>query len=586
MSSADPGRSSGAHPVDRQDVADAFRAIAELLEAMGENPFKVRAYVNGARTLEQLEGELGDLIVSGELAKTKGFGEALIEKATTLWKTGRLPYLDELRAKLPKGLLELESVPGLGPKKALALHRSLGIAGLDDLERACREGRVREVAGFGAKTEAKILEGIAFARQNLARRLRSHVEPEALALLESLRAIPGIRRAELGGSLRRKRETIGDVDLLASADEAEPVVEAFTKLPGVADVLSRGANRCSVRAASGLQADLIVIEPAQFGAALLHFTGSKDFNQALRGLAKSKGMKLNEYGLFAVSQGEERLVRADDEAGVLEELGVPWMPPELREGPDDLEAALEAPPPRLLEVADIRGVLHVHSTWSDGHQSLEEMVLAAQERGFEYVGISDHSRSAAYANGMSIEQVLAQREELRALQERCRIRILCGIESDILPDGSLDYPDEILDGFDFVIASVHSQFRMTAEDMTRRLLGAIAHPRTRVLGHPSGRLLLAREGYVFDLDAVLRACREHDVAIEINAWPNRLDLDWRQARKLPGAGVLASVNPDAHRASELDFLRFGVDTARKARLGPENVLNARSSDAVTSKRPR
>jgi DNA polymerase (family X) len=581
---------SGAHPIDRHDVAEAFRAIAELLEAVGENPFKARAYVNGARAIEQLPGELGDLIVSGELARTKGFGPALVEKATTYWKTGRLPYLEELKARFPPGLLDLQAVPGIGPKKALALNAALGIETLDELEAACREGRVREVAGFGAKTEARVLEGIAFARSNQQRRLRSAVEAPAGHLLDLVRRLPGIVQAELAGSLRRRRETIGDLDIVAAAEAADAAeaLEAFTRLPPVATVVARGENRCSVRLGSRLQADLIVVQPAQFGAALLHFTGSKEFNQALRGRAKAKGLKLSEYGLFDVSDGGERLVRADDEAGVLAELGVPWIPPELREGPGDLELALQdagGAPPRLVELADVRGVLHVHSTWSDGRDALEDMVLAAQERGFEYVGISDHSQTASYANGMTVERVLQQREELDRIQSRVRIRILKGIESDILGDGSLDYPPEILDGFDFVIASVHSQFRMPKDEMTRRLVAAVSQPRTRILGHPTGRLLLSREGYTFDLDAVLAACRAHGTAIEINAWPNRLDLDWRDARRLPEAGVLACLNPDAHRTTELDFVRYGVEMARKARLGPEHVLNTRPAEAILSKRP-
>ncbi len=572
-------------PLDRQDVADAFRTIAEMLEALGENPFKARAYVNGARALETMEGDLGEMIASGELAAQKGFGKALVEKATELWRTGGLRYLDELRARLPPGLSEIETIPGLGPRKAMALCRDLGVASLDELEDACRQGRVRELTGFGARSEATILEGIEFARRNRSRRLIPQAESIAADLIAALRGLPGVETADVAGSLRRRRETIGDVDLLATSDNPGAVVAAFTRLPGVTSVVSSGEDRCSVRLDAGVQADLIVVSPAQRGAALLHFTGSKEFNQALRARARSRGMKLNEFGLFGDdgSGAAERLIRSDDEAAILGELGLPYLPPEIREEPSDVDDA-PAKTARLVELADLRGILHVHSTWSDGRDTLADMIAGAQERGHEYVGISDHSRTAAYANGMSIERVAAQAEELDALRSRFTIRILRGVESDILADGSLDYPDEVLDAFDFVIASVHSQFRMTEAEMTRRLVRAASDPRTRVIGHLTGRLLLKREGFGFDLDAVLRACRENDVAIEINAWPNRLDMDWRQARRLPDAGVLACINPDAHRVSELDFLRHGVDIARKARLGPEHVLNTRDASALTRDR--
>lgn len=581
-------------PVDRHDVADAFREIASLLEAMGENPFKIRAYVNGARALDGMDGDLGALIESGELARTRGFGQALVEKATTLWRTGRLPYLEELRAKAPASAAELQNVAGLGPKKAQQIRDALGISTLDELEAACRDGRVAELPGFGAGTVKRILEGIPFAKQSQARRLLPAADEIAMPLLRALRRIEGVQRAELAGSLRRRRETIGDLDLVACADDPGSVVEAWVTQPLVRGVVSRGGNRASVRVASDVQADLIVVEPAQWGAALLHFTGSKDFNAALRGHAKTRGLKLNEYGLF---RGEQ-LVRADDEGAILRELGLCELPPETREDAGDVERALavferalavveralagSCPP--LVQESDLRGVLHVHSTYSDGRDTLRDMVATAQEHGWEYVGISDHSQTASYANGMSVERLLRQHEELDELQESASIRILRGVESDILPDGSLDFPDDVLARLDFVIASVHSQFRTPAAEMTRRIVRAVSHPRTRVLGHPTGRLLLSREGYTFDLDEVFRACRENDVAIEINAWPNRLDLDWRHARRLRDAGVKACINPDAHRTSELAFVSYGAAMARKAWLGPDDVINTRDAAGVVARR--
>ncbi len=569
--------------MDRKQVASVLEEIATLLELKGENPFKARAYATAARTLEALDEDLGELVASGRLRELKGIGEALAEKIAVLVTTGSLPYHEELRREVPPGLLDLIRIPGLGPKRARTLHDQLGIDTVEALEAACRAGRLAEVAGFGKKSEQTILEGIAFLRRQVGRMLLSEATVVAAALLDHLTSHRGVARAEPAGSLRRRKESIGDVDLLCSFKKgasAEAIIEHFTRAPAVEKVLGAGGTKASVLLASGRQADLRVVSPAEYPFALHYFTGSAEHNIAVRRRAQALGYKINEYGLWKGS----RRVACRDEAAIFRSLGLAFIPPELREDWGEIEAAESGSLPELVARDQVRGLFHVHSTWSDGRDSLEAMVRAAADRGYEFVGISEHSRSAGYAGGLSLERVEKQRAEIASLRRKyARIRILHGTECDILKDGSLDYPDDLLESLDFVIGSVHSSFTLDESDQTERVVTALRNPRLDILGHPTGRLLLQREGFRLDLDRVLEEAARLGKTIELNANPRRLDLDWRRCRQAKGLKVKVSINPDAHEVDGLDDVAFGVDTARRGWLEAADVLNAAPWKAVSAR---
>jgi DNA polymerase (family 10) len=572
--------------MDRAEVSEALEEIALLLQLKGENPFKARAYQSAARTILGLAEDLDALVASGRLASLKGIGEAISEKVATLVATGSLPYLEELRAEVPRGLLDLLRVPGLGPKRARAVYDELGVDSLAALESACMENRLASLPGFGARTQEKILSGIEFLRRNLGRFLLSEASTWGGALLGFLKDHPGVARASLAGSLRRRREVIGDVDLVAAAADPRRVIADFTAHRDVEAVLGAGETKASVRLKNGIQVDLRVVDEAAFPFALHYFTGSKAHNIAIRRRAESARfrLKLNEYGLFrGEGDGAER-IPCEDEEVLYAALDLPFIPPELREDAGEIEAAERRALPRLVERRDLRGTFHVHTTWSDGRAGLEAMVRAAAELGFEYVGISDHSRTAGYARGLKVDDVARQREEIEALRGRFpSIRILHGTESDILHDGSLDYPEEVLDRFDFVVGSIHSQFGMPEPEMTRRVVRALENPHLTILGHPTGRLLLDREGFRIDLDAVLAAAARAGAAVEINANPHRLDLDASWCRRARDAGVLLSIDPDAHDVEGLADVGYGVDTARRGWLEPEHVLNTRSWEEIAAR---
>lgn len=559
---------------DKGEVADVLEEIGLLLDLLGENPFKTRAYANAARTIRSLERDLADAVRSGELSAIKGIGAALADKIATLVTTGRLPYVDELRSRVPGGLLDWLRIPGLGPKKARKIHESLGIGTLDELEDAARAGRLRGLEGFGEATERKILEGIARVREHSGRFLSPVVRAEAERLLGRVRGVPGLARAEVAGSVRRCAETSKDVDIVAAAADPEAVIEAFATDAGVAAIVGRGPTKCSVRLAAGPNADLRVVPAASFPFALLYFTGSKAHNIALRSLAQKRGFKLNEYALSGDSDGEAILAATEEE--VYAALGLPFIPPEMREDRGEIEAALDGPLPDLLKIEDIRGVLHCHSTWSDGRGSIREMAEAARERDLTYLGLCDHSRSAGYAGGLSIERVRAQHDEIEALNREYAgtFTVLKGIEVDILPDGSLDFPDEVLESFDLVVASVHSRFGLSADEQTRRMITALDNPFVDILGHPTGRLLLMREPYPLNLEAVLEAASERNVAVEINAHPSRLDLDAVGLRFGIPRGMKTCICPDAHGPEGIDDILYGVGMARRGWCTAEDVLNA------------
>jgi DNA polymerase (family X) len=559
--------------MDKKEIAGILDEIGMMLELKGENPFKCRAYANAARTLEGLSADLGDLVKTGDISKIKGIGEALTQKITELMTTGRLEYYEELRASLPSGVLEMLAIPGLGPKKIRVLREKLGIASIGQLENACLENRLLELEGFGKRSQAKILEGIEYFKRHKGQYLMSFALAEAHKLYQALRNHRKITRISLAGSLRRQKEVVKDIDLVASAKDAVAVMDFFTRLPEVEAVIAKGETKSSVLLKTGINADLRIVADKEFPFALHHFTGSKEHNTAMRTRAKAQGLKLNEYGLFR----GDTLLPCRDEGEIFEQLELDFIPPELREAMGEIEAAEKRSLPKLVEAQNIKGTFHVHSNYSDGTATLEEMAQAARSKGLQYIGISDHSQSAYYARGLKVEDVRRQHEEIDRLNEKFEgFRILKGIESDILPDGSLDYPEEILAGFDFVIASIHSRFNMSEEQMTRRVCKALSNKHVTMLAHPTGRLLLVREPYSLDLQRVIQKAVAHRVIIEINANPRRLDLDWRMGKFAKESGMLTSINPDAHSADGFDDIAYGVGIARKSWMEASDVLNTRS----------
>jgi DNA polymerase (family 10) len=564
----------------KDDVADALDEIGTLLALKGENAFRCNAYHTAARAIRQLDDDLGAVVAANRLGEVRGIGEAIQQKVTTLVTTGSLPYLVTLRETIPAGLIEMMRLPGLGPKKIKVLHDELGIDTIANLHARCESGEVAKLKGFGEKTQQKILEGIAFLG-TVGNRTRIDLAlPLGLALLEEVRKLPGVVRCELCGSLRRRKETVADIDILASSANTAPIMDAFVELPQVTQVVAKGPTKSSVVATTHvegekvvIQADLRVVSEEQFPFALLYFTGSKEHNIRLRQRAIDRGWGLNEYAL-----GNDRThVPCKDEADIFAALGLEYVPPELREDTGEIEAAEKKQLPSLVEVGDIRGVFHNHTTYSDGGATLEEMALAAQKLGFGYFGVGDHSQSLTVARGMPPAIVKKQWAEIDALNKRLRgIRILKGVECDILADGTLDYDDDLLSGFDYVVGSVHTLFGMPEPEMTARVCRALAHPRLTMLGHSTGRLLLKREGYKINLDAVLKAAAEQGKMIEINAQPMRLDLDWVYVKRAKALGIPIVINPDAHSPAELAYYQFGVNVARRGWLTRDDVFNTRS----------
>lgn len=557
-------------------IAAVLEEMSLLLELTGANPFKSRAYANGARALEALDEDLGALVDENRLHEVKGIGKSIAANIAGLVRDEPFDAYEDLKASVPAGVVELLRVPGLGAKKVRTLWKEVGITGPAELEAAARAGQLQGLAGFGRRSEEKILAGLEQLERYAGRFLWPAAWAGAVVFEQLLAAHPKVRRVSVAGSLRRRLETVHDADLVASVDEPErdEVMEAFVGAPHVESVIARGPTKSSVRTQSGLQVDLRLVAEDEFPFALHHFTGSREHNTRLRGRAKKLGLKMSEWGVF---RGDERLAAANEEE-VLALVGLPWIPPELREDQGEVEAADEGALPGLLEPEHVRGVLHVHTTYSDGRHTLREMVEAARERGWEYLGISDHSQTPVYANGLSVERVREQRAEIRALgKEYDDIVVFAGIESDILEDGSLDYDDDVLAEFDFVIASVHSQLGMPGPRMTDRILTAVRHPAVTILGHPTGRQLLVREPYAVDVERVLAEAGRLGVSVELNAHPRRLDLDWRWCRRALAENVIVSIGPDAHRVEGLDDTPIGVGIARKGWLGPGDVLNTRTA---------
>lgn len=572
--------------MDKEKVAAVLVEIGTLLELKGENPFKTRAYLNAARTLENLAEPLEKVVAEQRLGDIKGIGDALQQKITELVTTGKLAYYDELKASIPAGLIAMLEISGLGPKKVQALRLKLGIESVEALEQACKDGKVAELAGFGEKTQANIIEGIARRRRYASKHLLSVALEAAEPLLEGLRAHPDVIRCSAAGSLRRSKEVIGDIDLLASSKQPTEVIEFFVQQSGIIKVLARGDTKASVILEGGIQADLRVVSDAEFPFALMYFTGSKEHNIVMRQRAIARGLRLNEYGLFR-SKDETRdpklLVSCADEAEVFANLDLAFVPPELREDHGEFAAAEQGELPRLIEWTDLRGSLHNHSTWSDGHNTLEEIAAYAQELGLEYWAITDHSRSSFQANGLDATRLRQQLQEIKALNRRLEsdgtdFRLLAGTEVDILRD-RLDFDDDLLAELDVVIASLHVPANNEAEN-TKRLIHAAENPFVHALGHLTGRLLLAREAYPVNQQAVVDACAETGTWIELNCNPYRFDLDWRQWPNARSRGVKCIISPDAHRREHAGYLRLGAAVARKGWLTKADVMNALPLDRL------
>jgi DNA polymerase (family 10) len=560
------------------EIARLFYEMANLLEVRDESVFRIRAYQRGAQTLETLSEDVGVLAARGTLLTLPNIGKDLAAKIQEYLATGRIARLESLREGLAPTFLSLLEIRGLGPKTARALFEQLGIESIEQLEEACRTKRIVGVAGVRERTCENILKGIAEWRAGRTRVLLPVARAIARQVAEALRAHGGVERLEIAGSLRRMREAVKDVDILVTSTEPARVIETLVSLPSVIEVTGRGDTKASVRHQDGLAIDLRVVEPAAFGAALQYFTGSRDHNVRLRQLAIQRGLKLSEYGVFDEATGA-RVAGATEEE-VYAAVGLPWIPPELREDTGELDAAREGRLPRLVEPRDLRGDLHDHTDWSDGHHPLEKLVEAAEARGYEYIIVSDHSRSLTIAGGLSVEELRAQRVKIDELQARHRIRILAGSECDILEDGRLDFPDEVLAELDVVLGAVHSRFKQSRAEMTARIVRALGHPHLDILAHPTGRKIGSREPYDVDMEAVFAAAKAHGKAIEINASPERLDMSDIHARRAAELGIPVPISTDTHYLSELDWTELGCAVARRAWIGPGQVLNTRSLEEL------
>ena len=572
--------------MDKKDIIEVLERIGTMLEIKGENPFKIRAYFSGARTLQTMEEDLGEVIGEGRLGEIPGIGKALTEKVETLYTTGELEFYDKLVASVPSGLMDLLEVPGLGGKKIKALHVQLGVDSIDSLTKACKEGKVAELKGFGAKTQEKILSGIKNREAYAARHLWWDARAVVERILPALQALPDVERAEAAGSFRRGMETVGDLDFIVASSNPVPIMEWFVGMEGITEVTAHGETKSSIRLEGGMQADLRVVPTEQFYFALHHFTGSKDHNVRMRQKALSMGLSLSEWGLRP--EEEKNATRktgpvcASSEEDVFKALGLSYVPPALREGMGEVEAAEKDELPKLLNFEDLKGCFHNHTTASDGRNSLREMAGEADKRGWAYLGIADHSKSSFQANGLDEERLLKQVHAIQAINDsgEFRVRLFSGSEVDILTEGRLDFEDSVLESLDYVVASVHNGLTQDEATMTTRLIRALEHPQVTMLGHLSGRLLLRREASKMNVQKIIDAALANGKILELNANPMRLDMDWRHWRKAADRGLLCCINPDAHALHHFDFQYAGVLAARKGWLQREQVFNTRTLPEV------
>jgi DNA polymerase (family X) len=572
----------------KDKIAEILTEIATLLELKGENPFKSRAYSNAARALETATEPLETIFSPDSKTRIKGIGESIHEKICEMLQTGKLAYYDELKSSIPPGLVALLNIPGLGPKKVKALNDKLGVESVEQLEKACQEGKVAGLEGFGEKTQAKILQGINFRRQYASRHLLGDALLVAEPILESLRAHPDVTRCSTAGSLRRFKEIIGDIDFLASSKNPAAVIDSFTQQSGIIDVSAKGETKASVVLTGGIQADLRVVRDSEFPFALAYFTGSKEHNIVMRQRAIQRGLRLNEYGLFrsdVETRDPKLLVPCSTEEEIFQKLGLAYVPPELREDAGEFASAEKGPFPRLLEWTHLKGSLHNHSNWSDGRGSLEEIARAMHDLGCAYWAITDHSKSSFQANGLQPARLRQQLGEIKELNRKLAgemdgFELLTGSEVDILTDGQLDFDNNLLAELDVVVASIHQSFTQSEAETTKRLIAAAENPYVHMLGHLTGRLLLEREPYKVNQNAVIDACAATGTWIELNANPYRFDMDWRLWHQAREKGVKCVINCDAHRLEHAQFLRLGAGIARKGWLEAKDVINTLPLDKL------
>ena len=566
--------------MDNKTISALLSEIGDILDIKGENPFKIRAYHTAARNIEALTVPVQKLIEEGKLGEVRGIGKALEEKITEYVTTGKMTYYEDLQKSLPEGLLDILRIPSVGPKKVKVLYDKLDVTNIQELEYACNENRLVELDGFGEKTQQKILEGIKFISRHKGQYLLSDAIPVAEMLISALKKYKTIKRVSLAGSIRRRKEVVKDIDIVASSDKPEDVMGFFIKLPLVVDTIAKGTTKSSIRLETGIAADLRVVKDSEFPYALHHFTGSKEHHIAMRGRANKMGLKINEYGIFR--EKDNKLIKAKDEEEFFKVLGLNYIPPEMRENTGEVEFAEKSPLPELIEEKDIKGTFHNHTNWSDGSATIEEMAEAARKMGLKYLGLSEHTKSASYAGGldeMRLRKWMAEVDKInKCYKDFC---ILKGAEVDILKNGSLDYSDKVLSELDYVICSIHSSFNMPEEEMTSRVIKALTNPYVDIFAHPTGRLLLGREGYKINFEKVFSAAKRSNKIIELNAHPQRLDLDWLHLKQAKEMGVKIAINPDAHNPNGLaDVFKYGVPTARRGWLTKEDVINTLSLEKV------
>ena len=554
------------------EIARIFNNIADLLEIKGDNPFKIRAYRRAGLNLESIAEDLATISLRGDIKEIPGIGKDLSQKIEEYLRIGSMSYYEELKREIPESLLDLVAIQGVGPKKAKLFHDTLGITSIDELQDMAHSHQLQSLPGIKEKTEENILRGIAFYKQGVGRMTLGYAMAISKRVTDQLREIPGVEQIDSAGSLRRRTETIGDIDILVSSSSPYEVMDKFIHLPEVRQVLGRGTTKSSVLTQEGYQMDIRVVKNDQYGAALAYFTGSKAHNIRIREMAVRKGFKINEYGIFDEKSGDR--IAGEKEADIYRLLGIPFIPPELREDRGEIEAALKGTLPDLIQKKDIRADLHVHSRYSDGAHSIREIAEGAMKMGYEYVAITDHSQSLGIAGGVSIDILTAKIAEVEKInREFSGIRVLCGTEVDIHLDGTLDYPEDVLSRLDVVIASIHSGFKRSREEQTERIVSAMRNPHVHIIGHLTGRLLREREGYEVNLDEILKVSVETGTALEINAYPQRLDLNDIGCRRAKELGAKVLINTDAHVLNQFDYMELGVAVARRGWLEKKDVLN-------------
>lgn len=553
-----------------QDIAKIFYNIAEILEIQGENPFKIRAYIKAAQTVESYTKELSEIKDTEELKDLPGIGEKIALKIKELVETGKLEMYEKLKKSEFAPLVELLEVPGMGPKHVRLVYDKLGVKTIDQLEKAARKGKLRDLPGLGEKTEQNILKGIEQERRHKERYPLGEILPKAESILSQLKKVKEVKDISLAGSLRRMKETIADVDILVSSTKPKVISDAFVKLPEVQNVLSKGATKSSIVTKDGIQMDLRVVKPESYGSAQHYFTGSKAHNIRIRSLGVDRGLKVNEYGVF---KGKKSIAGKTEEE-VFKSVGLPYIPPEMREDWGEIEAAQKKKLPHLIELKDIKGDLHIHSNWTDGRSTIEEMALASQKFGYQYIALCDHSPTIGITNGLTPERIKKRKKEIDEVNRKLKgIKVLNGIEVDIRSNGKMDFEDDILKELELVVGAVHTKFSQPKEEMTKRIIQAIENPYVHVIAHPTGRLLGKRDPYEVEMDKLLDAAKANGKIMELNAYPDRLDLNDLHCRKAKEKRVKIAISTDSHWTEHLHWIRYGIATAKRGWLEPEDVIN-------------